>query len=102
MTVSKHNSLGIDIPDTQVFQHRTIGEQVRHARLFGVTPDMVVSEMAYDDDGDDAVDPYGNPRTDRIDLLREGLLSPGSVPPSQQTAETTTEQTQLQNNQTVD
>lgn len=88
--INKHDTLGIDIPETQCFEHRTIGEQVRHARMFGVTPDMVVTESAYDDDGDDAVDPFGNPRTDRIDLIRDGLLSASSAPtatiaPGQQT-----------------
>lgn len=78
--ISKQYTLGIDIPETQFFEHRTIGQQVRHARMFGVTPDMVVTESAYDDDVDDAVDPFGNPRTDRIDLIRDGLLSASSAP----------------------
>lgn len=54
---------------------RTIGEMVRQARDEGVLPDMDTVPGAFDDDGEQTVDPHSDPRTDPMELLEAGQLS---------------------------
>lgn len=83
---------------TPLFHHRRFGTMVREAELYGVLPDLVTSESAYDDDGEDGVDPYADPTLDRVDMLRLGMIASSTVAQStpQVVADTTMETTEVQ------
>lgn len=69
----KKGGFSIHHDDWTFGQGRSIGQMVREARETGVMPDMTSIEGAFDDDSETGVDPYGNPRTDPMDLQASAL-----------------------------